>query len=49
LISLSPSQKLSFAGTKQHIVDLNKTASQEVHFPLKNCKTTIEVKDETEC
>jgi hypothetical protein len=49
LISLSPSQILSVAGTKQDIVDLNKTSSQDVSFPLKNCKTTIEVKDETEC
>jgi hypothetical protein len=49
LISLSLSQIPSVAGTKQDIVDLNKTASQEVLFPLKNCKITIEVKDKTEC
>jgi hypothetical protein len=49
LISLSLSHIPSVAGTKQDIVDLNKTASQEVLFLLKNCRTTIEVKDETEC
>jgi hypothetical protein len=49
LISLSLSQIPSVAGTKQDIVDLNKTESQEVLFPLKNCKITIEVNDKTEC
>jgi hypothetical protein len=49
LISLSLSQIPSVAGTKQDIVDLNKTASKEELFPLKSCKTTIEVKDKTEC
>jgi hypothetical protein len=48
LISVFFSQILSVTGTK-NIVDLNKTASQEVLFPLKNCKITIEVKGKTEC
>jgi hypothetical protein len=34
LISLSLSQIPSVAGTKQDIVDLNKTASQEVFFSI---------------
>jgi hypothetical protein len=44
LIPFSLSQIPSVAGTKRCIVDLNKTASQEVPFPLKNYKNQLKLK-----